>query len=251
MRDVALIILDGWGINHNAQQSAIEAARTPYIDELTNVFPSSTLVTYGEDVGLPEGQMGNSEVGHTNIGAGRVVYQELVRINKAIREKTIEDMSEFKNMLSYACQNNKNIHLLGLVSDGGVHSHIDHLIGLCDIFKQDKDLPNIYIHAFTDGRDTDPKAGVTYIDTIQQNIKGSKIQLATIIGRYYAMDRDKRWERVKIAYEALVEGIGSPSQDPIAALQKAYDEGQTDDFIQTIIINQKGLINEGNIFFFL
>lgn len=232
MNNVALIILDGWGINKNPEISAIDAANTPVMDGLVENYPSATLTTFGEDVGLPEGQMGNSEVGHINIGAGRVVYQELARINKAIRDKELLSNQTFIDAVQFASNNTKRIHLLGLVSDGGVHSHIDHLLGLCDILKQYQDDVEVYIHAFMDGRDTDPMAGKNYLATVLQNIYDSNIHLATVIGRYYAMDRDKRWERVKLAYDLMVNGQGEAYSDLLEGLQNSYDNDITDEFIK-------------------
>jgi len=234
MKNVALIILDGWGINNDPNISAIEAAYTPVMDGLLAKYPHATLTTFGEDVGLPEGQMGNSEVGHTNIGAGRVVYQELARINKAIRDKELLANEEFIKAIEYAKLYTKRIHLLGLVSDGGVHSHIDHLLGLCDLLIPNSDI-EVYIHAILDGRDTDPKAGATYLKTIIEKTKGTNIQIATVIGRYYIMDRDKRWERIKIAYDLLIHGEGKVSDDILADLQDSYESGTTDEFILPII----------------
>jgi 2,3-bisphosphoglycerate-independent phosphoglycerate mutase len=234
MNKLALIILDGWGINHNPDVSAIEAAVTPVMDHLLDTQPNATLVTFGEDVGLPEGQMGNSEVGHINIGAGRVVYQELARINKAIREKELLSNQVFVDAVQFAANNTKKIHLLGLVSDGGVHSHIDHLIGLCEILKNYDGEVEVYIHAFMDGRDTDPKSGKAYLEQVIPVIDKTNIHLATVIGRYYAMDRDKRWERVKLAYDLLVNGKGQASHDLLADIQKSYDQGTTDEFMMPI-----------------
>lgn len=235
MKNLALIILDGWGINPDPKVSAIAAANTPVVDHLLDIYPNATLTTFGEDVGLPEGQMGNSEVGHTNIGAGRIVYQELARINKAIREKELLSNQVFIDALQFASNNTKRIHLLGLVSDGGVHSHIDHLLGICDLLKQHEEDVEVYIHAFMDGRDTDPKSGKAFLERVMNNINDSNIHIATVIGRYYAMDRDKRWERVKLAYDLLVNGKGIESADILDTIQKNYDEGVTDEFLQPII----------------
>jgi 2,3-bisphosphoglycerate-independent phosphoglycerate mutase len=239
MNNLALIILDGWGIHSDPAISAITAAQTPVMDSLISKFPNSTLTTFGEDVGLPEGQMGNSEVGHINIGAGRVVYQELARINKAIREKELLSNQVFIDAIQFASNNTKRIHLLGLVSDGGVHSHIDHLIGLCQILKQYDDV-EVYIHAFMDGRDTDPKAGKAYLEKVSAAIENSNIHIATVIGRYYAMDRDKRWERVKLAYDLLVNGKGQPAADLGTEIQASYDSGKTDEFLMPIYNNTLG-----------
>jgi 2,3-bisphosphoglycerate-independent phosphoglycerate mutase len=239
MKRAALVILDGWGINRNPKISAIEAANTPIFDELINTNPSATLTTFGEDVGLPEGQMGNSEVGHINIGAGRVVYQELARINKAIRENELLANQTFVNAIEYEATHTKRIHLLGLVSDGGVHSHIDHLIGLINIFGQYQDI-EVIIHAFMDGRDTDPKAGATYLQKVKDNIRTPNIHIGSVIGRYYAMDRDKRWERVKLAYDLLVHGVGKASSDIIAEIQDQYKNDITDEFMPAIKATELG-----------
>ncbi len=231
MKNLALIILDGWGINSDPSVSAITAASTPVMNNLLTTYPNATLTTFGENVGLPVGQMGNSEVGHINIGAGRVVYQELARINKAIREKELLSNQVFIDAVQFAANNTKKIHLMGLVSDGGVHSHIDHLIGLCEILKDYNGEVEVYIHAFMDGRDTDPRAGKAYLENVLATIANTNIHLATVIGRYYAMDRDKRWERVKLAYDVLVNGIGHNSTDLLADIQKSYNQGTTDEFL--------------------
>ncbi|MCZ2101056.1 MAG: 2,3-bisphosphoglycerate-independent phosphoglycerate mutase [Chitinophagales bacterium] len=231
MNRLALIILDGWGINPDPQVSAIQAANTPVMDSLLEKYPSATLITYGENVGLPDGQMGNSEVGHMNIGAGRVVYQELARINKAVREKAIDRDPVLNAAISYARSHTKRIHLMGLVSDGGVHAHIDHLLGLCDMLQPYQEDLSVYIHAFMDGRDTDPRSGVQYLSQVNTAIEGTSIHLATVTGRYYAMDRDKRWERIKLAYDVLVNGKGQPSEDFIQDLEASYAQGITDEFI--------------------
>ncbi|HMT51939.1 MAG TPA: 2,3-bisphosphoglycerate-independent phosphoglycerate mutase [Saprospiraceae bacterium] len=237
MNNVALIILDGWGINNDKNVSAIAAANTPVVDNLKAQYPHACLTTFGENVGLPDGQMGNSEVGHINIGAGRVVYQELARINKAFRERELLSNQVFLDAIQYAKSHTKRIHLLGLVSDGGVHSHIDHLAGLCEILKTEGQDIEVFIHAFMDGRDTDPKAGKDYLTRILSIIKDSNMHLATVIGRYYAMDRDRRWERVKLAYDLLVHGNGKASDDMLADMQNSYDEGVTDEFLQPLYNN--------------
>jgi 2,3-bisphosphoglycerate-independent phosphoglycerate mutase len=213
---IMLVILDGWGHGPKPEVSAITQANTPFVDSLYQKYPNSELVTYGEEVGLPEGQMGNSEVGHLNIGAGRVVYQELVRINKAIREKTLQQNETLLNALNYAKANDTNVHL---VSDGGVHSHLNHLKGICDI-TEEHGLRNVFIHAFMDGRDTAPKGGLNYLKDVAQHIKNTNVKVASVIGRYYAMDRDKRWERVKLAYDLLVNGTGEKTSDYLSVLQK-------------------------------
>ncbi len=254
MSKVALIILDGWGINHDKQVSAIEAANTPTMDKLLKEFPNATLTTFGEDVGLPEGQMGNSEVGHINIGAGRVVYQELARINKSMREKELLKHTTFLEAIKHADNNTKKIHLLGLVSDGGVHSHIQHLLSLTDVIQEVKAADTqVYIHAFTDGRDTDPKSGLKFLKIVSEYIKTQDTQLASVIGRYYAMDRDKRWERVAEAYELLVHGKGITTNDILGEIQKGYDAGLTDEFIKPIIredLAQSALISNDDVVIF-
>jgi len=229
-----LVIMDGWGEGKVPSADAIANAKTPFVSSLYNKYPHSHLVTCGEDVGLPEGQMGNSEVGHLNIGAGRIVYQELQRINVAIREGELAKNQVLLDTLAHAKNNNKALHLIGLVSDGGVHSHISHLKALTDIAKANG-VEKVFIHAFTDGRDTDPKSGLGYLEDLSAHLKTSVGQIATITGRYYAMDRDKRWERVQLAYDALVKGIGAPTQDVITAVKASYAEGVTDEFIKPII----------------
>ena len=231
---VILAILDGWGHGLDPKVSAIAQAKTPFIDSLYNKYPNSELITFGEEVGLPDGQMGNSEVGHLNIGAGRVVYQELARINKAIREKTLHQNSTLVEALQYAKAHQKNVHLLGLVSDGGVHSHLNHLMAMCDI-TEEQGVQNTYIHAFMDGRDTSPTGGKDYLTTLQGHIEGKNVQIASVIGRYYAMDRDKRWERIKLAYNLMVKGTGTPTQNPIENLKQSYQDGVTDEFIMPLV----------------
>lgn len=235
-----LIILDGWGLGQVPGADAIAQANTPVFDELWQNAPHSTLITYGEEVGLPEGQMGNSEVGHLNIGAGRVVYQELARINKAIREGDLARNEKLQNAIAYAKKNGKAIHLMGLVSDGGVHSQLNHLLALVDIIEaggHDK----TFIHAFTDGRDTSPQGGKDYLQTLLNHLEGKHTRLATVIGRYFAMDRDKRWERIKLAYDLMVKGEGGTTSDIIATLKERYEAGETDEFIQpTVVTNAQG-----------
>ncbi|RSK43707.1 2,3-bisphosphoglycerate-independent phosphoglycerate mutase [Hymenobacter rigui] len=234
-KQVLLVILDGWGLAQNKEVSAIDQARTPFVDSLFQRFPHSKLQASGEAVGLPDGQMGNSEVGHMNIGAGRVVYQDLVRINKAIRERKLAGMPALMKAFEYARLNNKPVHLMGLLSDGGVHSHIEHLKALCTI-AHDQDVHNVFIHAFTDGRDTDPKGGVSYVNDLEQHLqRGASGRIASIVGRYYAMDRDNRWERVKLAYDLLVNGKGAPSQNLIQSMLDSYKEGVTDEFLKPIV----------------
>ncbi|HMO39290.1 MAG TPA: 2,3-bisphosphoglycerate-independent phosphoglycerate mutase [Saprospiraceae bacterium] len=231
---VALIILDGWGHGPKPEVSAIAQANTPFIDSLYQQYPNAELVTFGEAVGLPEGQMGNSEVGHLNIGAGRIVYQELARIHKAIRERELHQNPVLLKALAYAKSNHKPVHLIGLVSDGGVHSHLDHLKALCDI-AQAQGITQTYIHAFTDGRDCDPKSGLGFIRQLLEHTQGANAQLASVVGRYYAMDRDKRWERVKQAYDLLVHGKGAPSTNVLTTIRQRYDAGETDEFLKPIV----------------
>ena len=234
MKKVALLILDGWGIGNGSKSDAIANSNTPFVDSLYAKYPHSTLRTSGEDVGLPAGQMGNSEVGHLNIGAGRIVYQDFARINKAVREKTIDTNTELVKAFEHAKKNNKAVHFIGLVSEGGVHSSQGHLHYLCDLAKE-KGLNNVFIHAFTDGRDTDPKSGLGFLTNLENHLKTSTGKIASVIGRYYAMDRDKRWERVKIAYNLLVKAEGSKTQNIIDAIQESYAENITDEFIKPII----------------
>jgi 2,3-bisphosphoglycerate-independent phosphoglycerate mutase len=235
-----LVIMDGWGQGQVPAADAIAHAKTPFVSSLYSKYPHSTLVTCGEDVGLPEGQMGNSEVGHLNLGAGRIVYQELQRINVAIRTGELAANSVLQNTFNYAKENDKALHLIGLVSDGGVHSHITHLKALTQIAK-DKGLTKVFIHAFTDGRDTDPKGGLAYMEDLVAHLKQTTGVVASITGRYYAMDRDKRWERVKLAYDALVHGVGTSTQDPVNAIRASYAEGVTDEFIKPIIVTDAQL----------
>lgn len=252
---LALIILDGWGHGQKDPQiNAIEKANAPFVKSLYNKYPNAELYTSGNNVGLPEGQMGNSEVGHLNIGAGRIVYQPLVKINKAIEDHTLHENSKLKKAFKYAKTHNKNVHFLGLVSNGGVHSHIDHLKGLCDAANE-YDLDNVYIHAFTDGRDTDPKSGVGYIQELEQHLEKSTGQIASIVGRYYAMDRDQRWERVKKAYDLLIHGEGRPSPESTKSILDSYEDGVTDEFIEPrIITDDKGnpiaKIEDGDVVIF-
>lgn len=247
-RKAALIILDGWGIGDGSQSDAIRHADTPFYRQLIAQQPWSTLRTSGEDVGLPEGQMGNSEVGHLNIGAGRVVYQELAKINIACREKTIDREPAILAMMDYVKKNNKALHLLGLVSDGGVHSSQEHLHHILDICKEHS-VNNVFIHAFTDGRDTDPKSGLNFIAKLDEYTKRSTGRIATIAGRYYAMDRDKRWERVKIAYDGMVNGIGATAASPEDAIRNSYAQNVTDEFILPVVLDKNGLIREGDAVF--
>lgn len=250
-KKVLLMILDGWGIAKNKAVSAVDKAKTPFINSLYSTYPHSQLEASGLAVGLPEGQMGNSEVGHMNIGAGRIIYQDLVRINKAVKERELYDNPILQEAFSYAKKNNKNIHLIGLVSDGGVHSHIIHLKGLISI-AHENNVKNIFIHAFTDGRDTDPKSGYDFLKDLNDHLKLTTGKLASVVGRYYAMDRDKRWERVKLAYDLMVKGIGEKVSDPLEAIQRSYDENVTDEFIKPIIVTDKNqnplaTISEGDV----
>ena len=231
---VLLMILDGWGIGNHTKSDVIYSTNPQFINNLTASYPHAELRTDGENVGLPEGQMGNSEVGHLNIGAGRVVYQDLVKINRACRDNSILNNPEVVAAFEYAKANGVNVHFMGLTSDGGVHSSLDHLFKLCDISKH-YGIENTYIHCFMDGRDTDPKSGKGFIEALENHLKGSAGTIASIIGRYYAMDRDKRWERVKVAYDQLVEGVGEKATDMVAAMQKSYDEGVTDEFVLPIV----------------
>ncbi len=252
-KKVILIILDGWGIPINPAVSAIEAAHTPFINSLYGKYPHSTLEASGLAVGLPAGQMGNSEVGHMNLGAGRIVYQDLVKINKAVDEHTLDTEPILTDALNFAKATGKKVHFIGLVSDGGVHAHINHLKGLLSI-AQAHQLTNVFVHAFTDGRDTDPKGGVDYLADLQQHMAQTTGQIASVVGRYYAMDRDNRWERVKVAYDAMVNGIGQPISPGgvISALQASYDADVTDEFIKPLIVsNAQGspvaVIEEGDV----
>ncbi len=231
-----LIILDGWGLGPDASVDALAQANTPHFDRLMSTCPHATLTTFGEEVGLPEGQMGNSEVGHLNIGAGRVVYQDLARINKAIRDGGFAVNPELQAAFAKTKAADAALHLMGLVSDGGVHSHIDHLLALCDAAAA-AGLKKVYVHAFTDGRDTDPHGAATYLKTLQDHIADQPARLATVTGRYYAMDRDRRWERVQIAYDALVHGAGELTQHPLDVLQQRYAADQTDEFILPIVVS--------------
>jgi 2,3-bisphosphoglycerate-independent phosphoglycerate mutase len=234
MKKVLLMILDGWGIATNPKVSAIDKANTPFIDATLKKYANSKLEASGLAVGLPEGQMGNSEVGHMNIGAGRVVYQDLVKVNLAVKEHTLDNNEVLLNAFNYAKENNKKVHFIGLVSDGGVHSHIYHLKGLCDIAHKNG-LNNVFIHAFTDGRDTDPKGGIKYLADLEQHLHNSAGQVASVVGRYYAMDRDNRWERVKLAYDLLVNGTGTPTKNIQEAILASYANNVTDEFILPIV----------------
>jgi 2,3-bisphosphoglycerate-independent phosphoglycerate mutase len=245
-----LVILDGWGIGNHGKADVIYNTPTPYWDYLLKAYPNSQLQASGEDVGLPDGQMGNSEVGHLNIGAGRVVYQDLVKINLACRDNSILKNPEIVAAFSYAKAKGKSIHFMGLTSDGGVHSSLDHLFKLCDIAKEYK-IENTFIHCFMDGRDTDPKSGKGFIEQLDAHCQATTGKIASIVGRYYAMDRDKRWERVKEGYDLLVNGTGKKATDMLQAMQDSYDEGVTDEFIKPIVnANVDGTIKEGDAVIF-
>lgn len=234
-KKVLLMILDGWGNSPDPKVSAIDHAQTPFIDNLYKKYPFAQLRTDGLNVGLPEGQMGNSEVGHMNLGAGRIVYQDLAKINLAVQNKTLSTEIELQNAFQYAKVHNKNVHFLGLVSDGGVHSHINHLFGLLDAANQ-YGLTNVFVHAFTDGRDVDPKSGANHIQSLENHMQISGGKIASVIGRYYAMDRDKRWDRVQKAYNLLVNGQGTHSQNAVHSINKSYENNITDEFIEPIVM---------------
>ncbi|HSY61765.1 MAG TPA: 2,3-bisphosphoglycerate-independent phosphoglycerate mutase [Cytophaga sp.] len=234
-KKVILMILDGWGLGTNPKVSAIAAAKTPFVDSLFSKYPHSKLEASGLAVGLPAGQMGNSEVGHMNIGAGRVVYQDLVKINLAVENNTLAAEPAIKDAFNYAKANNKKVHLIGLVSDGGVHSHINHVKGLCSIAQQ-YGLKDVYVHAFTDGRDCDPKSGLGFVKDLQESMAKSTGKIASIIGRYFAMDRDNRWERVKLAYDVMVHGEGEHATDAVKAIEASYAAGVTDEFIKPVVM---------------
>ncbi|MBI2283475.1 MAG: 2,3-bisphosphoglycerate-independent phosphoglycerate mutase [Bacteroidetes bacterium] len=237
-KKVILVIMDGWGLGKVKSADAIQNANVPFVSSLYGKYPNTTLVTCGEEVGLPDGQMGNSEVGHLNLGAGRIVYQELQRINVAIRTGEFAENSQLLGSIRFAKENKKALHLLGLVSDGGVHSHLNHLKAICDVCKKEG-LHEVYIHAFTDGRDTDPKSGLGFMTELQQHLNNSAGKIASVSGRYYAMDRDKRWERVKLAYDCLVKGVGAKATDALAAIEQSYAAGITDEFIKpTVIVDE-------------
>lgn len=234
-KKVALLILDGWGLGNKTKSDAIHQAHTPFFDSCLKNYPSSTLKTFGGFVGLPDGQMGNSEVGHLNIGAGRVVYQDFAKINKAVEEHTIDTNPVLLAALEYAKQTNANVHFIGLVSDGGIHSHQNHLYRLCEIAHRQQ-VKKAFVHAFTDGRDCDPKSGLGFLTQLQEKIKNTNVQLASIIGRYYAMDRDNRWERIQKAYNLLVKGEGKATQNALKAVEESYVHGITDEFIEPIVV---------------
>ncbi len=237
MNKAILIILDGWGKGKGDKADAISQGKTPNLDSYFKKYPNSELLTSGEAVGLPEGQMGNSEVGHLNIGAGRIVYQDLVKINKAIEDNSITKNPKIIEAFEYAAKNNKQVHFIGLLSDGGVHSLNTHLYKLCKI-SDSYGIKKSYIHALTDGRDTDPKSGISYINELNNFLKNSNVKLATVSGRYYGMDRDKRWERIKVAYDMLISAKGEYSNDIISTIKKSYTNNITDEFLKPIIISE-------------
>lgn len=250
-KKVVLMILDGWGSGKHDQADAIHHAKTPRMDSLMEHYPHTELLTDGENVGLPQGQMGNSEVGHLNIGAGRIIYQDLVKINKEIESKSIIQNEILLEAFEYAKTHNKTLHFLGLVSDGGVHSSQEHLHALCD-FAVESGLKKVLIHALTDGRDTDPKSGLGFIKKLQNHIKNTPVKIASLIGRYYTMDRDKRWERIKVGYDLLVHAKGNPSNNLLESIQNSYDEGVTDEFIKPIVmVDAQGIrlgkVEEGDV----
>lgn len=237
-KKVILMILDGWGKSPDPKVSAIDNANTPFIDSLYSKYPNAQLRTDGLNVGLPEGQMGNSEVGHMNLGAGRIVYQDLAKINLAVANKTMNQEKPLMDAFDYAKKNNKAVHFLGLLSDGGVHSHTSHLRGLIDV-AQAEGVQKMFVHGFTDGRDVDPKSGANYISDLENYLKNTNAKLASVIGRYYAMDRDKRWERVKLAYDLIVNGIGTKTQNIIESIKESYANDITDEFIQPLVITDE------------
>ena len=244
------MILDGWGIGSHTKSDAIATTPTPYWDSLIANYPHSQLQASGENVGLPDGQMGNSEVGHQNIGAGRILYQDLVKINKSIKEGTIYDNPEVKSAFSYAKETGKNIHFMGLTSTGGVHSSLNHIFALCDIAKK-YELENVFVHCFMDGRDTDPQSGKGFVEQVEQHCAESTGKVVSVIGRYYAMDRDKNWDRIKLAYDLLVSGEGEQATSMTDAIQASYDAGVTDEFIKPINNSTvDGTIKEGDVVIF-
>lgn len=247
------MILDGWGNGDKSHSDAISQGKADFIKSLENNYPTSSLLTCGENVGLPDGQMGNSEVGHLNLGAGRVVYQDLVKINKACNDGSIKDNKAVKTAFEYAKNNSKAVHFIGLMSDGGVHSLDKHVYKLCDVTKE-YGIKNVFVHTFMDGRDTDPKSGLGFVKSLEKHLQTSNGKIASVIGRYYAMDRDKRWERVKIAYDLLVNGIGEKAISPTKAIEESYKNGITDEFIKPIVCVDKdnnpiGKISEGDVVF--
>lgn len=229
------MILDGWGITQDPAVSAVAQANTPFIDSLYEQYPHAQLRTDGLHVGLPDGQMGNSEVGHMNLGAGRIVYQDLAKINKSISDDTLKNEQVLVDAFAFAKANSKKVHLLGLLSDGGVHAHIDHVKALLDVAKS-HELEHVFIHAFTDGRDVDPKSGAGHVAALESYIAGTHAQLATVTGRYFAMDRDNRWERVKKAYDVLVHGMGIPTHNATETILSNYEQGVTDEFLEPMVV---------------
>lgn len=248
-KKAALIILDGWGIGNKSHSDAVFNANTPITDSLTQNYPCATLRTDGENVGLPDGQMGNSEVGHMNIGAGRVVWQMLAKINKDFKDGTVSNNSTLIKAVETAKQNGSRLHLMGLISDGGVHAHVDHAAGLCKIASE-MGVENIYVHAFLDGRDTDPKSGAGFISHLEKAMIGTTGKLASIVGRYFAMDRDLRWERVKKAYDLVVNGTGVAVNNAVEAIESRYNTGMTDEFMEPLLLDSNGLIREGDTLIF-
>ena len=251
MKKVALLILDGWGHGNDSKSNAMQNADTSFVDSLYKNYPNAELLTDGEQVGLPAGQMGNSEVGHLNIGAGRVVYQDLVKINHAVKNDTFKDNKTLNEAFAYAKDNNKSVHFMGLVSDGGIHAHETHLHHLCEL-ADTAGLNDVFVHAFTDGRDTDPKSGKGFIQTLESKLSTLSAELVSVIGRYYAMDRDTRWERVKLAYDLLVHAEGEKSKDLVNSIQASYDSGVTDEFVKPIVKvdangTAKAKIEEGDL----
>lgn len=253
-KKVILMILDGWGKSPDPKVSAIDHANTPFIDSLYSKYPNAQLRTDGLNVGLPEGQMGNSEVGHMNLGAGRIVYQDLAKINLAVANKTMNQEKPLMDAFDYAKKNNKTVHFLGLISDGGVHSHTSHLRGLIDV-AQAEGVQNMFVHGFTDGRDVDPKSGANYISDLENYLKNTNAKLASVIGRYYAMDRDKRWERVKLAYDLIVNGTGTKTHNVVESIKESYTNDVTDEFIQPLVItdtenNPLSVVKEDDVVIF-
>jgi 2,3-bisphosphoglycerate-independent phosphoglycerate mutase len=244
--NIGLIILDGWGIGNKSESDAIYHANTPYMDMLLSRYPNSTLSTSGEDVGLPDGQMGNSEVGHLNIGAGRIVYQELTRINKAVKDGDFFRNPVLQKAFETAKETNSSIHFMGLVSKGGVHSSQNHLYALCQM-SEHYGIDNAFVHAFTDGRDCDPKSGLGFVQELEEHIAKTNVKIATLIGRYYAMDRDNRWERIKKAYHLMVHGHGTSFNTAIEAISASYEKEITDEFIDPCIIDKDGTIKKGDV----
>ncbi|TQD37725.1 2,3-bisphosphoglycerate-independent phosphoglycerate mutase [Haloflavibacter putidus] len=253
-KKVVLLILDGWGIAQNPEVSAVDKAKTPFIDSLLQKYPNASLRTDGQNVGLPDGQMGNSEVGHMNLGAGRIVYQDLAKISQAVENNSLQEEPALKQAFDYAVQNDKPVHFMGLASDGGVHSHVKHLYGLLDAAEK-LGVKQKYVHAFTDGRDVDPESGLGFIKEMQEELPKTNTKLASIIGRYYAMDRDKRWERTKKAYDLIVHAKGAKNNDPVQAIENSYKNNITDEFIKPIVItNNKdeptATLQEGDVVVF-